>query len=322
MFNEEDIIEEMIKHHLSQGIELVVLDTGSTDSTYEICKKFSDNDQIKLFQNKATQWDLALNLQKIYDCALKESPDWIIHIDADEFFESGINGVNLKNALERVDKEGYNLVQFDRFEFFITDNDNENSDSITKKLTYYSYELDYLYRAWKFFPGIRNDITGGHYPIFPTGHKYKIYPRKFVCRHYRNRSKNQTIKKLKERIERLEKMPDFKIGWNIHYQKTLEENKEIVVNHNLLTKYNNDNKWNSEKKFSYYTMEFPRREDLFSDNGILKHVPLTYNAAMLTILTLEKKIKDLEHTKEVIEKIHQSFTWKTLRKFDKFKEKL
>ena len=39
-YNEEDIIKEVIEHLLSQGLEIVLLDNGSTDQTYEICKKF------------------------------------------------------------------------------------------------------------------------------------------------------------------------------------------------------------------------------------------------------------------------------------------
>ena len=35
-YDDEDVIEEVINHLLSQEIELVVLDNGSSDDTYEI----------------------------------------------------------------------------------------------------------------------------------------------------------------------------------------------------------------------------------------------------------------------------------------------
>jgi len=57
VFNEEDIIEEMINHSISQGLDLVVLDGGPTDSTYDICKQFSDNSELKLYQFKTKNWD-------------------------------------------------------------------------------------------------------------------------------------------------------------------------------------------------------------------------------------------------------------------------
>ena len=85
-----------------------------------------------------------------------------------------IKDFKLKEAISKADNEGYNLIQFDRFDFFMTDNDNESAKEIRKKLTYYSYQDDFVYRAWKYFPGIIANYMSGHYPIFPVGHQYKI----------------------------------------------------------------------------------------------------------------------------------------------------
>jgi len=41
VFNSVDILEEVIEHALSQGIEPVVLDNGSTDGSYEVCEEFA-----------------------------------------------------------------------------------------------------------------------------------------------------------------------------------------------------------------------------------------------------------------------------------------
>jgi len=305
VFNEEDIIAECINHHLSQGIDLVVLDTGSTDSTFEICKKFSDNQKIKLFQRKSLEWDLTLNLSMTYDLALKESPDWIIHIDADEFFESGQDSTDLKSAIEKVDREGFNLIQFDRFEFFITEHDNENSESVLKKFLYYSHGGDFFYRAWKFFPGVRNDIAAGAFPIFPKGHKYKIFPTKFVCRHYQFRTKEQAMKKIQERLSKLKNMPDMEVGWNFHYQKRIDNNFPFVANHNLLSKYNEDNNWNTENKYRYETSRPLRKIDLVAEDGTLKRRPRTYNEIRLDFLHLQN-----------------SFTLRTMRKVGKVRKKI
>lgn len=297
-FNEQDIIEECINHHLSQGIDLVVLDNGSTDSTFEICKKFSDNQKIKLFQRKSPQWDLALNLSMTYDLALKESPDWIIHIDADEFFESGQDSIDLKSAIEKVDREGFNLIQFDRFKFFITENDNENSESVLKRFLYYAHEGDFFYRAWKFFPGVRNDLTAGNFPIFPEGYKYKIFPTKFVCRHYEYRTKEQAKKKLKERLDRLKNMPDMMVGWNLHYQKKIDANFPIETNLKLLSKYNEDNNWNTENKYRYSTSRAPSKTDLVAEDGTLKMRPPTYNQIRLNFLDQRKRFEELRLDKQ------------------------
>lgn len=294
IFNEEDIIEEMIKHSISQGLELVILDGGSTDSTYEICKNFSDKSKIKLFQFKARKWDLYSALRMTYDLAIKESPDWIVLMDADEFFESDSEDMTLKESIKNVDKHGYNLIQFDRFEFFMTDNDHE-SNSIQKRLTYYSHETDFIYRAWKFFPGIRNEPRGGHLPIFPDGYKYKINPQKFVCKHYRFRSEIQARKKLKERFDRTKDSSDVKIGWHSHIKKMLEKETPLVINHKLLNKYRNGNVWNYEKKFSYFTKNHLKREEIFSNDGTLKLKFQDYNELRSIIKDLRKEIKLLRN---------------------------
>ena len=55
VYNDNDIIEEIIQHLISQGIDLVVLDNGSTDGTYEICKKFVGKGILDLFQYKTSR---------------------------------------------------------------------------------------------------------------------------------------------------------------------------------------------------------------------------------------------------------------------------
>ena len=289
VFNEEDIMKEWIDHHLSQELELIIVDGGSTDSTFDICKKFADKDKIKLFRINDKSWDLVLDLRRKYELALTESPDWIIHMDGDEFFESGVDGLTLKNAIKRVDEEGYNLIQFNRFEFFMPQ-ENENSyGSIVKHNKFYSFETDFIYRAWKFYPGIFIEPAGGHYPIFPPELKYKIYPNKMICRHYRFRNKKQAEEKLRFRTERTKNTPDLKIGWHSHLKK-IQRKDSLFVDYNKLTKHNEDSKWNEKETFSYFPRKHRKKEEIFSNDGrlLIKHP--SYNELKLTVTNLKKKI--------------------------------
>ena len=61
-YNEEDFVENVIKHLLNQGLELVILDNGSTDNTFEICKKFVNKGVLNLeqFQSSTYQWAIIL----------------------------------------------------------------------------------------------------------------------------------------------------------------------------------------------------------------------------------------------------------------------
>ena len=278
VYNDEDIIEEVIEHLLSQGLELVVLDNGSTDATYEKCRKFVEKGILKLHQFKTEfyQWDLILRM--LYDIALVQKPDWVIRSDSDEFIESGVKGMTLKDAIIQADAEGYNLIQFDRFDFFMTDDDNESAPSVKEKMPYYSYQGNFLYRAWKYLPGIRIDDAEGHYPIFPLASGYKIYPKKFVLRHYTFRSKEQAEKKMADRTRGLHTEANNKPLLDLHIKKVIEQDFSRKIDHNLLTKYNEDRKWNYEIKYCPYAWDNPpKKEDIFSKDGSLNDKPKTVN---------------------------------------------
>jgi len=119
VYNDEDIIEQVIEHLLSQGLELVVLDNYSTDTTYEKCKKYAERGQIKLesFKTKTFDQHWGLIIRALYDMAISLNPDWVVRSDSDEFLESGIKGMTLKDAIIQANTEGYNLIQSDVFDF-------------------------------------------------------------------------------------------------------------------------------------------------------------------------------------------------------------
>ena len=328
VFNEADIISESITHLLNQGIEPVVLDNGSSDGTYEICNKFHKNGQIKLFQYSSNKFNLILTLRKLYDKAIQQSPDWVLLSSADEFPESGIPNVTLRDAISQVNSEGYNLIKFNCFDFFITDNDNRSATTITKKLPYYSFKHDNCYRAWKFFCGI--DVFNSHFPIFPSDQHYKIYPKKFVIRHYPFRDKDQAIKRLELRRKRNESTSETKIGFHAHYWYIQSHDCSRELDHNLLSKNHEDNEWNLEKKFSFSPNEKIGKAEIFSEDGFLKYRPeisnLMFNIRQKqnTIKNLRKKLEMQNNTitrlEKTIQAIQNSFTWRSLTKIDKFRK--
>jgi len=296
-YNEEDFVENVIKHLLNQGLELVILDNGSTDNTFEICKKFVNKGVLKLeqFQSNTYQW--AIILIKLYDMALIQSPDWVIRSDSDELLESGVNNLTLKEAILEADSQGFNLIQFDEAHFFMTDKDNENANSVKERMIYYSWVSDFMYRCWKYFPGIRVEDKGGHLPVFPPDQKYKIFPRNFVIRHYNIRKKDQLEQKTKQRRVRIANTGEGELGWHTRYEIYLKNNFSGIVNHKLLTKYNEDNNWNLENKFDPRKGDraMRKKEDIFTNDGYLKIESKTVPEFILALGERGKKNTELRN---------------------------
>jgi len=308
VFNDEDIIEEVIEHMISQGLELVILDNGSTDRTLQLCEKFLDKGLLKLEQYKTATFPWSIILRKLYDMAIFESPDWIVRSDSDQFLESGMNGVTLTKGITQADAEGFNIIQFDRFDFFMTDDNNESAKSIKEKLTYYSFQNDFAYRAWKYVSGIHVSGLGfgGHCPIFPEGGLYKIYPKKFVLRNYQLRSKEQAKRKIEERLSSTANQI-FNSQKITHLENILQSDYSSPLDHHRLQKYNEDNQWDYEKKYSPFIVKQPSREELFTNDGLLrvyqvknklKETGKKLDDAKLKISDLEKTIQSLKEKPE------------------------
>jgi len=297
--NEEDFIKETIENLFSQGLEVVVLDNNSSDKTYEICEKYLGKGVLDLIQLKSSEWELSFNLRTLYQMALRQKPDWIILNDADELLETGTKN-SLKEEIIKADYEGYNLIQFNSFNFYMTDNDNSNTGSIKKRLRYYSHTGDGAYRAWRYFPGIFIELMGGHRPLFPEDKKYEIYPKKFVLRHYRFRSPEQAKQKMKDRLEFTSKS-ERNMRWHIHLDWIAKQDFTKKVDHHLLTKYEEDDSWNLEVKYRPFALPnrpIESKQKKFSDDGFLKYRPPRYSDLKALVIWQREKIKELQKERE------------------------
>lgn len=310
VLNEEDIISEVIEDIINQKIKPVVLDNGSSDETYEILKDYERKGRIILTQSSESGVKSNVIRRKLYDVALTYSPDWFVRIDADEFLETGQENKSLREGICEADNGGYNLIQFNRFDFFMTDDDEEAS-SVKKRLRYYSYQNDFQYRAWKYFPGINRD-TISHFPLFPKEITYKIFPKKFVLRHYPFRSREQAEKKMSDRKEKLGDLikPE---GRHSHYYRILNQDYSGKTDHKLLTKYKEDNSWSFEKKFTpYIGPNQPTRNEIFSSGGKLRKDFKDYQELEILLSQtreqnkeLRKKLEELENRNKQLWKINQ-----------------
>lgn len=99
--NEEENIEECLKHIAPLAEEIIIVDSYSTDKTVEIAKKFTN----KIFQGRFN------NYKEKREFALsKASSDWILFLDADERI-TPLLGKEIQEAIKSQLFDGY-LIPF------------------------------------------------------------------------------------------------------------------------------------------------------------------------------------------------------------------
>lgn len=94
--NEEDIIASNIEHHINQGItHFIITDNASTDQTRAIVSRYSEVVEIidePNLEHRQSEW-----VSRMARLACKFKPDWIVHLDADEFW-CGLNQLRHSNT--------------------------------------------------------------------------------------------------------------------------------------------------------------------------------------------------------------------------------
>jgi glycosyltransferase involved in cell wall biosynthesis len=202
--NEELHLPRVLKHLADQGIEVCLIDNGSTDSSLEIAREYLGKGITRIEQLPYTGafelWEILRHKERL---AKEIDADWYISHDADEIREApSPTYTTLYEGICDVDRMGYNAIDFDEFVFTPTSDEEhfEGTDYVNEMRYYYYFQPGPLrqVKAWKNLKR-RIDLTswGGHQVLFRGR---KIFPEKFILRHYMTLSKNHAIKKYGERV--------------------------------------------------------------------------------------------------------------------------
>ncbi len=222
-YNEEDVIASTLQQLTSQGVEVHLVDNWSTDRTVERARAFLGRGLTRITRFPAAgpsaTYDWHALLTHVEEISFEAEADWIIHHDADEIRESPWMGVRLRDALYRVDREGFNATDHTCIVFHPTGDRAEDAASLS---TYRHFEFGkrpghfVQIKAWKRQNApVRLADSGGHAVEFPGR---KTYPYKFLLRHYPIRSQEHgTSKILHDRHLRWNQLERKTRGWHFQY---------------------------------------------------------------------------------------------------------
>jgi len=199
--NEEAHLRRAIGDFVDQGIDVAIIDHGSTDRTREICAEFMGNGLLLVeYMPWTGVYDQTGQLQAKNALIGRLDHDWVIHADADEWMHTRIQGESLLDGIERVSHLGHNAINFEEFVFLPGPGATEEPmDCKRELLNYYFFapRKNRLMRAWRRHHGFDNLSSGGH---LLEGANLSLAPEPFVLRHYIVLSQQQAVRKYSGRV--------------------------------------------------------------------------------------------------------------------------
>ena len=121
--NEEAYLSNCLRYLCENGIQLAVIDNGSTDGSRDILQSF----RLNLVRYESIpyvgRFDRKTLLPAKARIAEESGADWVIHHDCDEMMHSFRDGESLSSAIKRLDSAGYNVIDFDEFIFLPIEQD-------------------------------------------------------------------------------------------------------------------------------------------------------------------------------------------------------
>ena len=249
-YNEGDVIYHVIKDLIDQDISVYLIDHHSKDNTVAEASKLLGKGLIKIEQfpdesgfeipNDVYAWRYIL--QRKEQIAKELGPGWYINADADEFRESPWQELNLKEGILKVNKEGYNAINFSIYDFKPTNNNFKDTEDVREYLTYYSspkLNVDNVQvKCWKNF-GQEFNLwnSGGHIVEFENR---KIYPLPFILRHYPIRNQKHGERKVFEERKKRFDSEERKVSWHAQYDHIQNVKHKFIHKENELIMFNRE----------------------------------------------------------------------------------
>lgn len=210
-------LRQALERHRRFIDDAVIIDDGSTDDTPEICQRALEGVPLRLIRNGESRFGREVLLRKQqWEETIAAQPEWILNLDADEWFEDRF-GDEVGALLADRDSD---LISFRLYDFW-----NEGAyreDRFWQAHLYYRpfllrYRPDFAYR-WK-----DADQHCGRFPENVYELPNKISPLRL--KHFGWATAADRVNKF-QRYMRFD--PEGKYGWLEQYYSILDEHPQLV----------------------------------------------------------------------------------------------
>lgn len=143
IYNVEKYIDECIKSVINQtyrNLEIILINDGSTDSSYDICKKYSETDYRIILLNKENRGSASAK-----NSGLKIAKgDYITFVDSDDFIQDDM----IEYMVDQIEKTKADIIQCDFINLY-KDSNEVGQQELTEKTISSQVFLKLFLTQWK-----------------------------------------------------------------------------------------------------------------------------------------------------------------------------
>ncbi len=245
VYNDEDVIRCTLEHLIGQGVEVHLIDNWCTDNTIAVAGEYLGRGlrEISRFPKDGPTGthDLHARLLHVEALAERSDADWILVNDADEIREAPWPRLDLRTALYQVDRAGFNAIDYTVLDFRPTGHQFSADALLQTQFRYFEFGTRPGHfrqmKGWKRSSGpIELAWSGGHEVRFPGR---RVYPFKFLLRHYSIRTQEQGERKIFDGLKRLNRYDSEVRGWHVHYDE-LSKRRSFVWDPETLLRFDEE----------------------------------------------------------------------------------
>jgi len=138
--NTEKTLAPVLEHLKNNAIDVAIINNGANKKTMDIVARYMGT-TVKIIKDQPYDGIFHLKEQLL----LKEQimreieADWVIHLDSDEILQSPRESESLRQFIERMDSQGYDVIDCDEFVFVPMQPDDEEPEDFVRDIRHYYY---------------------------------------------------------------------------------------------------------------------------------------------------------------------------------------